>query len=168
MDASSLYDIPLTLIDGTKITFGDFRGKTVLVVNTASKCGFTPQFAGLEALYKKYAADGLVILGMPNNQFMGQEPGTEADIAEFCQMTYGVSFPMTEKIDVRGRDQHPLFAKLTTFKTGILPGLVKWNFEKFLVTPAGEIVDRFASTVDPESPALVAAIEKVLAANQAA
>lgn len=99
---------------------------------------------------------------------MGQEPGTEADIAEFCQMTYGVSFPMTEKIDVRGRDQHPLFAKLTTFKTGILPGLVKWNFEKFLVTPAGEIVDRFASTVDPESPALVAAIEKVLAANQAA
>ncbi|MFC5928933.1 glutathione peroxidase [Cryobacterium melibiosiphilum] len=168
MDASSLYEIPLTLIDGTETTFGAYRGKTVLVVNTASKCGFTPQYAGLEALYKKYATDGLVILGMPSNQFMGQEPGTETDIAEFCQMNYGVSFPMTEKIDVRGKDQHPLFAQLTKFKTGILPGLVKWNFEKFLVTPSGEIVDRFASNVEPESPTIVAAIEKVLAADQAA
>ena len=168
MDASTLYDIPLTLIDGTETTFGAYRGKTVLVVNTASKCGFTPQYAGLEALYKKYATDGLVILGMPSNQFMGQEPGTESDIAEFCEMNYGVSFPMTEKIDVRGKDQHPLFAQLTKFKTGLLPGLVKWNFEKFLVTPSGEIVDRFASNVEPESPTIVAAIEKVLAADQAA
>jgi len=168
MNASPLYDIPLTLIDGTQISFGDFRGKTVLVVNTASKCGFTPQYAGLEALHQKYSKDGLVILGMPSNQFMGQEPGTETDIAEFCQMNYGVSFLMTEKIDVRGKDQHPLFARLTAFKTGILPGLVKWNFEKFLVTPSGEIVDRFASNVEPESPAIVAAIEKVLAADQAA
>ena len=168
MVPSSLYDIPLTLIDGTETNFGAYRGKTVLVVNTASKCGFTPQYAGLEALYKKYATDGLVILGMPSNQFMGQEPGTETDIAEFCEMNYGVSFPMTEKIDVRGKDQHPLFAELTKFKTGILPGLVKWNFEKFLVTPAGEIVDRFASNVEPESPSIVAAIEKVLAADQTA
>ena len=168
MDASTLYDIPLTLSDGTETTFGAYRGKTVLVVNTASKCGFTPQYAGLEALYKKYATDGLVILGMPSNQFMGQEPGTESDIAEFCEMNYGVSFPMTEKIDVRGKDQHPLFAQLTKFKTGLLPGLVKWNFEKFLVTPSGEIVDRFASNVEPESPTIVAAIEKVLAADQAA
>ena len=168
MDASSLYDIPLTLSDGTPTTFGEFRGKTVLVVNTASKCGFTPQYAGLEALYKKYATDGLVILGMPSNQFMGQEPGTETDIAEFCDLNYGVSFPMTEKIDVRGKDQHALFTQLTKFKTGLLPGLVKWNFEKFLVTPSGEIVDRFASNVEPESPTIVAAIEKVLAADQAA
>ena len=162
METTSLYEIPLTLIDGTETTFGEFRGKTVLVVNTASKCGFTPQYAGLEALYQKYATDGLVILGMPSNQFMGQEPGTETDIAAFCDMNYGVTFPMTAKIDVRGKDQHPLFTQLTKFKTGILPGLVKWNFEKFLVTPDGKIVDRFASNVEPESKEIVAAIEKSL------
>ncbi|KGJ76459.1 glutathione peroxidase [Cryobacterium roopkundense] len=163
MDTPSLYEIPLTLIDGTETTFGDFRGKTVLVVNVASKCGFTPQYAGLEALYKQYATDGLVILGMPSNQFMGQEPGTESDIAEFCDMNYGVTFPMTTKVDVRGKDQHPLYAQLTKFKTGILPGLVKWNFEKFLVNSDGQIVDRFASTVEPQSKEIVAAIEKTLA-----
>jgi len=162
METTSLYEIPLTLIDGTETTFGEFRGKTVLVVNTASKCGFTPQYAGLETLYQKYATDGLVILGMPSNQFMGQEPGTETDIAAFCDMNYGVTFPMTAKIDVRGKDQHPLFTQLTKFKTGILPGLVKWNFEKFLVTPDGKIVDRFASNVEPESKEIVAAIEKSL------
>ncbi|KFF60443.1 glutathione peroxidase [Cryobacterium sp. MLB-32] len=167
MDTTSLYEIPLTLIDGTETTFGEFRGKTVLVVNTASKCGFTPQYAGLEALYKKYATDGLVILGMPSNQFMGQEPGTETDIAEFCDMNYGVTFPMTTKIDVRGKDQHALFTQLTKFKTGILPGLVKWNFEKFLVTPEGKIVNRFASNVEPQSKEIVAAIEKSLAETAA-
>ena len=163
MDTPSLYEIPLTLIDGTETTFGEFRGKTVLVVNVASKCGFTPQYAGLEALYKRYASDGLVILGLPSNQFMGQEPGTEGDIAEFCSMEYGVTFPMTTKVDVRGKDQHPLYAELTKFKTGILPGLVKWNFEKFLVNTDGQIVDRFASTVEPQSKDIVAAIEKTLA-----
>lgn len=163
MDTPSLYEIPLTLIDGTETTFGEFRGKTVLVVNVASKCGFTPQYAGLEALYQQYATDGLVILGLPSNQFMGQEPGTESDIAEFCSMNYGVTFPMTTKVDVRGKAQHPLYAELTKFKTGILPGLVKWNFEKFLVNADGEIVDRFASTVEPQSKDIVAAIEKTLA-----
>ena len=165
--SSPLYDAPLTLIDGTETTFADFRGKTVLVVNVASKCGFTPQYAGLEALYDRFKDDGLVVLGLPCNQFMGQEPGEAADIEAFCQLNYGVTFPMTEKVDVRGKHQHPLYAQLTKFKTGLLPGLVKWNFEKFLVNSEGEIVDRFASTVEPESAELVGAIEKTLASAAA-
>ena len=163
MSASPLHDIPLTLIDGTPTTFGRFAGKTVLVVNVASKCGFTPQYAGLEALYRRFADDGLVVLGLPCNQFMGEEPGTEADIAEFCDLNFGVTFPLTAKIDVRGKHQHPLYAELTQFKKGVLPGLIKWNFEKFLVNADGVIVDRFASTVEPESAQLVGAIEKALA-----
>ena len=163
MTSSALYDVPLTLVDGSETTFGAYAGKTVLVVNVASKCGFTPQYAGLEALYQRYADDGLVVLGLPSNQFMSQEPGTEEDIAQFCGMTYGVTFPMTAKVDVRGKQQHPLYAELTKFKQGLLPGLIKWNFEKFLVTPTGEIVDRFASSVAPESTEIVDAIEKVLA-----
>ena len=167
MSASALHEIPLTLIDGTETTFGQFRGKTVLVVNVASKCGFTPQYAGLEALYEKYADDGLVVLGLPCNQFLGQEPGDEASIASFCQLNFGVTFPLTEKVDVRGRNQHPLYAQLTRFKSGLLPGLIKWNFEKFLVNSTGEIVDRFASTVEPESDEIVRSIEKTLAASAA-
>ncbi|MCI4659787.1 glutathione peroxidase [Cryobacterium zhongshanensis] len=165
--SSPLYDAPLTLIDGTETTFADYRGKTVLVVNVASKCGFTPQYAGLEALYDRFKDDGLVVLGLPCNQFMGQEPGESADIEAFCQLNYGVTFPMTEKVDVRGKHQHPLYAQLTKFKSGLLPGLVKWNFEKFLVNSKGEIVDRFASTVEPESAELVGAIEKTLASAAA-
>ncbi|TFD76241.1 glutathione peroxidase [Cryobacterium fucosi] len=167
MAATALYETPLTLIDGTETTFGQFRGKTVLVVNVASKCGFTPQYAGLEALYEKYADAGLVVLGLPSNQFMGQEPGDEASIEAFCQLNFGVTFPLTEKVDVRGKQQHPLYAQLTRFKSGLLPGLIKWNFEKFLVSPTGEIVDRFASTVEPESDEIVRAIEKTLAASAA-
>ncbi|TFB95405.1 glutathione peroxidase [Cryobacterium sp. HLT2-28] len=167
MSASALYETPLTLIDGTETSFGQFRGKTVLVVNVASKCGFTPQYAGLEALYEKYADDGLVVLGLPCNQFLGQEPGDEASIESFCQLNFGVTFPLTEKVDVRGKNQHPLYAQLTKFKSGLLPGLIKWNFEKFLVSPTGEIVDRFASTVEPESDEIVRAIEKTLAASAA-
>jgi glutathione peroxidase len=162
MSASSLHDIPLTLIDGTRTTFGRFAGKTVLVVNVASKCGFTPQYAGLEALYRRFADDGLVVLGLPCNQFMGEEPGTEDDIAQFCEVNFGVTFPLTAKVDVRGKHQHPLYAELTTFKKGVLPGLIKWNFEKFLVNADGVVVDRFASTVEPESDALVAAVERAL------
>ncbi|TFC43821.1 glutathione peroxidase [Cryobacterium sp. TMT2-10] len=167
MSASELYSTPLTLIDGTETTFGQFRGKTVLVVNVASKCGFTPQYAGLEALYEKYNDDGLVVLGLPCNQFMGQEPGTDSDIESFCQLNFGVTFPLTVKVDVRGKHQHPLYAQLTKFKTGLLPGLIKWNFEKFLVNAQGEIVDRFASTVEPESEEIVGAIEKALESNAA-
>jgi glutathione peroxidase len=160
---TSLYEIPLTLIDGTETTFDDFRGKTVLVVNVASQCGFTPQYAGLEALYEKYKEAGLVVLGLPCNQFMGQEPGTEEDIQAFCEVNFGVSFPLTTKVDVRGKHQHPLYTELTRFKTGLLPGLVKWNFEKFLVNSEGEIVNRFAPAVEPESAELVAAVESALA-----
>ena len=163
MPPSTLYDIPLTLIDGTETTFARFRGKTVLVVNVASNCGFTPQYAGLEALYRRYLDDGFVVLGLPCNQFMGQEPGEEADIQSFCELNFGVTFPLTEKVDVRGKHQHPLYAELTRFKHGPLPGLVKWNFEKFLVNPAGEVVGRFASTVEPESEEIVHAIEETLA-----
>jgi glutathione peroxidase len=162
MSASPLHGIPLTLIDGTPTTFGRFAGKTVLVVNVASKCGFTPQYAGLEALYRRYADDGLVVLGLPCNQFLSEEPGTEADIAEFCELNFGVTFPLTAKIDVRGKHQHPLYAELTRFKKGMLPGLVKWNFEKFLVNSDGVVIDRFASTVEPESEQLVAAIQEAL------
>ena len=166
MSASSLYQIPLTLIDGTETSFGQFRGKTVLVVNVASKCGFTPQYAGLEALYQKYADDGFVVLGLPCNQFGAQEPGTEDDIQAFCELNFGVSFPLTAKVDVRGKNQHPLYAELTRFKTGVMPGLIKWNFEKFLINADGEIVNRFAPTVKPESDQIVQAIEKVLVSDR--
>ncbi|PXA70847.1 glutathione peroxidase [Cryobacterium arcticum] len=162
MSESSLHGIPLTLIDGTVTTFGQFAGKTVLVVNVASKCGFTPQYAGLEALYRRFADDGLVILGLPCNQFMGEEPGTEEDIQQFCELNFGVTFPLTAKVDVRGKNQHPLYAELTKFKKGVLPGLIKWNFEKFLVNGDGVVVDRFLSTVEPESDQLVGAIEREL------
>jgi glutathione peroxidase len=167
MSDSALHDIPLTLIDGTVTTFGRFAGKTVLVVNVASKCGFTPQYAGLEALYRRYADEGLVVLGLPCNQFMGEEPGSEGEIAQFCELNFGVTFPLTAKVDVRGKNQHPLYAQLTTFKKGVLPGLIKWNFEKFLVNADGVVVDRFASTVEPESAVLVAAIEKALVRSAA-
>ena len=162
MSDSPLYDIPLTLIDGTATTFGRFAGKTVLVVNVASKCGFTPQYAGLEALYRRFSADGLVVLGVPCNQFLGEEPGTEDDIRQFCDLNFGVTFPLTMKAEVRGKHQHPLYTELTTFKKGVLPGLIKWNFEKFLVSSDGVVIDRFLTTVEPESPELVAAIEHAL------
>lgn len=162
MTASALYDIPLTMIDGTETTFGRFMGKTVLVVNVASKCGFTPQYAGLEVLYERFQDHGLVVLGLPCNQFLGQEPLDEADIQAFCQLNFGVTFPLTEKVDVRGKNQHPLYAELTRFKNGPFPGLIKWNFEKFLVNPEGRIVSRFAATVEPESEQVVQAIEQTL------
>ena len=164
MSSSPLYEIDLTMNDGSGGSFGDYRGKPVLVVNVASKCGFTPQYAGLEELYGKYAERGLVVLGMPCNQFLGQEPGNDGDIAEFCSTTFGVSFPLLAKGDVRGRDQHPLYGELTQFKNGMLPGLVKWNFEKFLVGRDGKVMARFAPTVEPDAPEVIAAIEEALAA----
>ncbi|GAA1118289.1 glutathione peroxidase [Arthrobacter flavus] len=149
--------------DGTERSFGDFKGKTVMVVNVASKCGYTPQYGGLENLYQKYRDQGFVVVGVPCNQFMGQEPGTDDDIQSFCSTTYDVTFPLTKKADVRGKNQHPLYSELTKFKNGILPGLVKWNFEKFLVNDQGSVVARFAPTVEPESAEVVAAIEGALA-----
>lgn len=159
---TDLYSVPLTLNDGSQTDFGRFRGQVVLVVNVASKCGFTSQYAGLEALYGKFREQGFEILGMPCNQFAGQEPGTDQEIAEFCQVNFGVTFPLSSKVDVRGKNQHPLYAELTQFKTGILPGLVKWNFEKFLINREGRIVARFASTVAPDAPEVLAAIEAEL------
>ena len=159
----SLHDIRLTLNDGTETTFGRFAGSAVLVVNVASKCGFTPQYQGLESLYEEFSDRGLAVLGVPCNQFAGQEPGTAAEIEEFCRLTYGVSFPLTEKSNVRGPAQHPLYARLTEYPAGDEHGdKVKWNFEKFLVNAQGEVVGRFRSAVTPDDPALRAAIEAVL------
>ena len=160
---TALYDIPLTLNDGTETDFGRFKGQVVLVVNVASQCGFTPQYAGLEALHNKFQAEGFTVLGVPCNKFAGQEPGGDAEIADFCERNFGVTFPLTTKANVRGKDQHPLYGQLTKFKKGLLPGLVKWNFEKFLVNRDGEIVARFAPTVEPDSPEVVEAIRSALA-----
>ncbi|MBG6191258.1 glutathione peroxidase [Arthrobacter sp. CAN_A212] len=163
MPSTNLHSIPLTMNDGAEKSFGDFSGKTVMVVNVASKCGYTPQYGGLENLYQKYRDQGFVVVGVPCNQFMSQEPGTDEDIQAFCSTTYDVTFPLTKKADVRGRNQHPLYSELTKFKNGVLPGLVKWNFEKFLVNAQGSVVARFAPTVEPESAEVVAAIEETLA-----
>jgi len=153
----------LTRLDGTDASLDDYAGLAVLVVNVASKCGFTRQYAGLEALYERYRDRGLTVLGFPCNQFGGQEPGSAEEIAEFCSLTYGVSFPMFDKVDVNGPDRHPLFARLTEAAdvTG-KAGDVTWNFEKFLVSPQGEVVGRFRTKVEPDDPALVDAIEAVL------
>lgn len=159
---TALYSIPLTLNDGSETDFGRFKGNVVLVVNVASNCGFTPQYAGLETLYEKFRDRGLEILGVPCNQFAGQEPGSDSEIAEFCERNFGVTFPLTSKADVRGKNQHPLYAELTKFKSGILPGLVKWNFEKFLVSREGTVVARFAPAVEPDSAAIIDAIEEAL------
>jgi glutathione peroxidase len=158
-----MHSIPLTLNDGTETDFGRFKGNVVVVVNVASQCGFTPQYAGLELLYGKFKDRGFEILGVPCNQFAGQEPGSDNEIAEFCERNFGVTFPLAAKADVRGKDQHPLYAELTRFKNGLLPGLVKWNFEKFLVNRDGVVVARFAPTVEPDSPEIIAAIEDALA-----
>jgi glutathione peroxidase len=157
-----LHDIPLTLIDGTQAGFGEFKGKTVLVVNVASKCGLTPQYEGLEALYRKYQDRNFTILGVPSNQFKGQEPGTEEEIQEFCSVNYGVTFPLAGKADVNGADRHPLYAELTTFRTGELQEDITWNFEKFLVNAEGKVVGRFAPTTAPDAPEVIDAIEAEL------
>lgn len=145
------FDTAITRLDGTKTTMRDYEGKVLLIVNVASKCGFTPQYKGLEALYQKYKGDGLEVLGFPCNQFGGQEPGTEAEIAEFCELNFGVTFPMHAKIDVNGKNTHPLFAQLKSDATGILgTQAIKWNFTKFVVARDGTIVDRYASNTTPE------------------
>ena len=147
----------LTALDGEALP--DTDGKTVLVVNVASKCGLTPQYEGLERLQKRFGGDSFTVLGVPCNQFMGQEPGTPAEIAEFCSSTYGVSFPLTEKIDVNGDNRHRLFSELTSVADASGDaGDVQWNFEKFLVGADGSVT-RFRPTVDPEADEIVAAIE---------
>ena len=162
-----LSDIALTTIDGEAATFGDYESKAVLVVNVASRCGFTPQYAGLERLYEQYGERGLTILGFPCNQFMFQEPGSNEDIKEFCSTNYDVTFPLFDKIHVNGKSQHPLYAELTKVADAEgKAGKVKWNFEKFLVSGDGEI-HRFRSDVEPESPEIIDAIEGALASAAA-
>ncbi|MGA0607147.1 glutathione peroxidase [Phenylobacterium sp. VNQ135] len=157
----SIYDFAAETIDGRPAPLSDYRGKVVLIVNTASKCGFTKQYAGLEALYRKYGDRGLVVLGFPCNQFGAQEPGDEEEIRSFCSLTYDVDFPMMRKIDVNGPKAHPLYAFLKTQKKGVLGTEgIKWNFTKFLVDREGRVVDRFAPTVEPK--ALEGAIEALL------
>jgi glutathione peroxidase len=157
----SIYDFNAETLDGQPAPLSDWRGKVVLVVNTASKCGFTPQYEGLEALYRKYKDRGLVVLGFPCNQFGAQEPGDAAEIATFCSLTYEVDFPMMRKIDVNGPKTHPLYAYLKHARPGLLGTEgVKWNFTKFLVDRKGEVARRFAPNVTPK--ALEGEIEALL------
>lgn len=147
----TIYGFECKTINGEAVQMEDYRGKVVLIVNTASKCGFTPQFADLESLYKDYADKGLVILGFPCNQFGKQDPGSNEEIQEFCQLNYGVSFPMFAKIDVNGSDTDPLFKHLKESAPGLLGSKkIKWNFTKFLVNKEGEVVERFAPSTNPK------------------
>jgi glutathione peroxidase len=146
----SIYDFSAKTLDGREISLGDYRDKVLLIVNTASKCGFTPQYEGLESLHKQYGARGLAVLGFPCNQFGAQEPGDEAEIANFCSLTYDVSFPMFAKVDVNGDNTHPLFQFLKVAKPGLLGTEgIKWNFTKFLVDRNGEVVERYAPATKP-------------------
>lgn len=152
---NSFYDLQVTGIDGEPLRMGDFAGKYILCVNVASRCGFTPQYEPLQALYEKYQ-DKLVIIGFPCNQFLGQEPGTEEEIVTFCQKNYGVTFPLSEKINVKGKDQHPVFAWLTSKAyNGVADAKVSWNFNKFLISPEGKWLAHFPSKVDPLSEEIV-------------
>jgi glutathione peroxidase len=156
----SILDAPIARLDGTPTTFGEITGgRPALVVNVASKCGLTPQYAGLEELHETYGGERFTVIGVPCNQFLGQEPGTSEEIAEFCSATYGVTFPMTEKVDVNGDDQHPVFAELTRSPNEKgEAGDVTWNFEKFLVAADGTVIARFSPQVTPEDPSLVDAV----------
>ena len=159
----ALFDIPIRTLQGEEATLTPYEGRALLLVNVASKCGLTPQYEGLERLQRDYAGRGFSVLGFPCNQFMGQEPGTPEEIQQFCSTTYGVTFPMFEKIDVNGAHQHPIYQELTAHADAEgNAGEVQWNFEKFLVSPAGEVVGRFRPPVAPEDPSLVGAIEAQL------
>lgn len=159
----SFYDFNLQSLDGKPVDLSKYKGKTILVVNTASNCGFTKQYAGLEALNQKYAKQGLAILGFPANNFGGQEPGSNSEIGEFCQKNFGVKFDMFSKLSVKGDDQAPLFRYLTTQANPDLTGEIGWNFEKFLVSRDGKLVARFKSGVAPDAPELNQALEAELA-----
>ena len=160
--AGSIQDIPLKDIDGKPTSLKAYEGKVLLVVNVASKCGLTKQYTALEALYKKYKDKGLVVLGFPCNDFGGQEPGTLEEIKTFCSTKYEVSFPMFDKLHVKGAEQHPLYAALTGEK-GAFPGDVKWNFGKFLVDKQGKPIARFEPRTTPDDPEIISAIETALA-----
>lgn len=160
---SSIYDIETKLLEGDPVALSEYKGKALLIVNVASRCGFTPQYTGLQGLYDQYRDRGLEILGFPCNQFLAQEPGTEEEIREFCSSVYSVTFPIFRKIEVNGEDRHPLYEILTQSNdTEGNSGDVQWNFEKFLVSPEGDVVGRFRTGITPEDPKLVGAIEEQL------
>ena len=183
--SQTVYPFKVNKIDGSATSLQEYQGKVMLLVNVASKCGLTPQYEGLEKLYETYQAKGLAVLGFPANEFLAQEPGTNAEIQEFCQMKFGVKFPMFEKIVVKGSGQHPLYTFLTDTKPvatmkpdgnllerlkdkGLLSGKdndIKWNFEKFLINKKGEVVQRFSPDIDPMDSLIVQAVERELAAH---
>ena len=159
----SLYDTSISTLDGPALDLEALRGRTVLVVNVASRCGLTPQYSQLETLQEEYGPRGFTVVGVPCNQFMGQEPGSADEIAEFCSATYGITFPMTEKVEVNGPGRHPLYTTLTaTPDDECAAGDVQWNFEKFLLTPDGTIAARFRPRTEPEAQEVVSAIEAAL------
>jgi glutathione peroxidase len=161
----SLSDIALTTLDGKPTSLAEYADRAVLIVNVASKCGLTPQYTALEQLARDYADRGLTVIGVPCNQFMGQEPGDAEEIQTFCSTTYGVTFPLLAKTEVNGADRHPLYGELTkTPDAGGEAGDIQWNFEKFLVAPGGTVVNRFRPTTVPDAPEVVGAIEAVLPA----
>jgi glutathione peroxidase len=162
--SGSPLDVEIGALQGGRADLGQYAGQVVLIVNVASRCGLTPQYAGLERLYEKYADRGFTVLGVPCNQFMGQEPGSAEEIAEFCSATYGVTFPMTEKIEVNGTGRHPLYDRLTGFAdAGGHSGDIRWNFEKFLLGRDGAVVARFSPQTEPDAAELVTAVEAQLA-----
>ena len=162
--AESIYDVKLKDIDDKDTTLSAYKGKVLLIVNVASKCGFTKQYTGLEAAYQKYKAKGFAVLGFPCNQFGGQEPGSNEEIKQFCSSKFNVTFPLFDKIELNGDKRHPLYTALAG-KDSPFPGDIKWNFTKFLIGKDGTILKRFESAVTPEAPELTAAIDAALAAN---
>jgi glutathione peroxidase len=164
LSAASLQDIPIKDIDGKETSLKAYQGKVLLIVNVASKCGLTPQYKALEAIYEKYKDKGLVVLGFPCNQFNGQEPGTNDEIKQFCSSKYSVTFPLFDKLDVNGPKRHPLYVALAGPESPF-PGDIKWNFGKFLVSRDGKIIKRFEPRTVPDAPEVVAAIDTALAAK---
>lgn len=159
---NSLYDFTVQDIDGKQVSLGDYKGKVIMVVNVASKCGYTTQYEGLQNIYDKYKDDGFVILGFPANNFNGQEPGSDQQIKQFCTLEYGVEFPMFSKVSVKGDDQSELFSYLTSLPNDDFEGEIKWNFEKFLIDKNGSLKRRFRSSLEPESEELISAIQTEL------
>ncbi len=160
----SILDLKISRLDGTPTTLGEITdGRPALIVNVASKCGLTPQYSTLEEVHERFAPRGFTVVGVPCNQFLGQEPGSAEEIAEFCSSTYGVTFPLTEKVDVNGEDRHPIFAELSLVPVaGGDPGDVSWNFEKFVIEADGTPTARFAPNIEPDDPRVLEAIEYVL------
>lgn len=162
VNTESIYDYMMKDIDGKEVSLDQYKGKVILVVNVASKCGYTPQYEGLQNLYEDYKKEGLVVLGFPANNFNGQEPGSDEEIKQFCTLNYGVEFPMFSKVSVKGEDQAELFKYLTEAQNPDFTGEIKWNFEKFLIDKDGNLIRRFRSNVKPESNEIVNAVTEAL------